>query len=221
MGLPHSLMMERHDALLVVRRIEVEYWRPARLDDALVVETRVIAVKGVTLVLDQRMVQGAVTLAALRVELACVDRHGLRPKRIPEPWRSALERRARFDGKGRVAVDRSVTATDLGGALHDLSLWGLFLQADWVVKPVMLGLLLASVWVWAIVFEKLTSIRRANRAADAFEDSFWSGGSLEDLFRKEGEQPTHPMAAVFGAAHARMAPQRAAAGAAPTSSPPG
>ena len=97
-------------------------------------------------------------------------------------------------------MDRSVTATDLGGALHDLSLWGLFIQADWVVKLVMVGLLLASVWVWAIVFEKLTSIRRANRAADAFEDSFWSGGSLDDLFRKEGEQPTHPMAAVFAAA---------------------
>jgi biopolymer transport protein TolQ len=97
-------------------------------------------------------------------------------------------------------VDRSVTATDLGGALHDLSLWGLFLQADWVVKLVMVGLLLASVWVWAIVFEKVTSLRRANRAADAFEDSFWSGGSLDDLFRKEGEQPSHPMAAVFAAA---------------------
>ena len=91
----------------------------------------------------------------------------------------------------------SVTATDLGGAMHDLSLWGLFLQADWVVKLVMLGLLLASVWVWAIVFEKLTSIRRANKAADAFEDAFWSGGSLDDLFRKEGDTPSHPMAAVF------------------------
>jgi biopolymer transport protein TolQ len=97
-------------------------------------------------------------------------------------------------------VDRSVTATDLGGAMHDLSRWGLFLQADWVVKLVMLGLLLASVWVWAIVFEKVTSIRRANKAADAFEDAFWSGGSLDDLFRKEGDRPSHPMAAVFVAA---------------------
>jgi biopolymer transport protein TolQ len=97
-------------------------------------------------------------------------------------------------------VDRSVTATALGNAASDLSLWGLFLQADWVVKLVMLGLLLASVWVWAIVFEKITSIRRANRAADAFEDAFWSGGSLDELFRKEGDQPSHPMAAVFVAA---------------------
>lgn len=92
MGLPHQLMMERHHSILVVRRVEVEYWRPARLDDALIVETRVIAVKGVTILLDQRMVQAGdgTPLAALRVELACVDRHELRPKRIPEPWRTAL-----------------------------------------------------------------------------------------------------------------------------------
>ncbi|EFH10156.1 protein TolQ [Pseudoroseomonas cervicalis] len=94
----------------------------------------------------------------------------------------------------------SVTASNLGQVAHDLSLWGLFLQADWVVKSVMLGLLLASVWVWAVVFEKVTSLRRVNRAADAFEDRFWSGGSLETLYSQEGERPTHPIAAVFGAA---------------------
>jgi biopolymer transport protein TolQ len=94
----------------------------------------------------------------------------------------------------------NVTAQALAPVAHDLSLWALFLQADWVVKAVMLSLLLASVWVWAIVFEKMTSLRRVNRAANAFEDRFWSGGSLEELFNQEGEQPTNPMAAVFGAA---------------------
>lgn len=97
-------------------------------------------------------------------------------------------------------MDRSVNTEALGALAHDLSLWGLFLQADWVVKLVMIGLLLASVWVWAIVFEKITSIRRANRAADAFEDEFWSGGSLDDLYRREGEAPSHAMSAVFVAA---------------------
>jgi biopolymer transport protein TolQ len=97
-------------------------------------------------------------------------------------------------------VDGTVTAQALGQAAHDLSLWGLFLQADWIVKSVMIGLLIASIWVWAIVFDKVTSLRRANRAADAFEDRFWSGGSLDDLFAKEGEEPSHPLAAVFGAA---------------------
>jgi biopolymer transport protein TolQ len=97
-------------------------------------------------------------------------------------------------------VADSVTASNLGQVAHDLSLWSLFLQADWVVKAVMLGLILASVWVWAVVFEKATSLRRANKAADVFEDRFWSGGSLESLYQQEGERPTHPIAAVFGAA---------------------
>lgn len=91
-----------------------------------------------------------------------------------------------------------VTATPLPPA-HDMSVLGLFLMADWVVKAVMIGLLLASVVVWAIAFEKLALLRRARREADAFEDEFWKGGSLEELYRRFGEAPTHPMAAVFAA----------------------
>jgi biopolymer transport protein TolQ len=98
-------------------------------------------------------------------------------------------------------VDRAVDAANLGAAAaSDLSLWGLFLEADIVVKIVMLGLLAASVWVWAIVFEKTTSLRRVNKEADGFEDRFWSGGSLDVLYDTEGVKPAHPMAAVFGAA---------------------
>jgi len=97
-------------------------------------------------------------------------------------------------------VDRAVDAVNLGTAAGDLSLWGLFAQADIVVKLVMIMLLLASVWVWAIVFEKWQSLRRANSEADGFEDRFWSGGSLDELYDQEGAKPAHPMAAVFGAA---------------------
>ncbi|MBV8705347.1 MAG: protein TolQ [Acetobacteraceae bacterium] len=102
-------------------------------------------------------------------------------------------------------MDRAVDAVNQGaatlmGATGDLSLWGLFLQADIVVKLVMVGLLAASVWVWAVVFEKWSSLRKVNRDADEFEDRFWSGGSLEELYDEEGTRPTHPMAAVFGAA---------------------
>jgi len=97
-------------------------------------------------------------------------------------------------------LDRAVDAASLGAAAGDLSLWGLFMQADIVVKLVMVGLLAASVWVWAIVFEKWSSIRRVNKAADGFEDRFWSGGSLDDLYEQEGTKPVHPMAAVFGSA---------------------
>jgi biopolymer transport protein TolQ len=97
-------------------------------------------------------------------------------------------------------VDRAVDAVNLGAAGGDLSLFGLFMQADIIVKIVMICLLLASVWVWAIVFEKYSSLRRANRDADAFEDRFWSGGSLDDLYEQEGVRPNSAMAAVFGAA---------------------
>jgi len=109
-------------------------------------------------------------------------------------------------------VDRAVDAVKLGAA-HDLSLIGLFLQADIVVKIVMLMLIAASVWVWAIVFEKVTSLRRASRAADAFEDRFWSGGSLDELYETEGAKPAHPMAAVFSAAMTEWRRSTRAAGA--------
>lgn len=82
----------------------------------------------------------------------------------------------------------------------NLSLLALFLHADAVVKLVMLLLLFASIWVWAIIIEKVVAIRRVNREATAFEDSFWSGGSLDELYEQEGADPTNPMAAVFGAA---------------------
>jgi biopolymer transport protein TolQ len=97
-------------------------------------------------------------------------------------------------------VDQAVNTAALAAPSANLSLWGLFLQADVVVKLVMLILLLASVWVWAIIIEKSISLRRVNREANAFEDEFWSGGSLEELYEREGADPSNPIAAVFGAA---------------------
>ena len=97
-------------------------------------------------------------------------------------------------------MDPKVEAVNLAGGAADLSLWGLFMQADIVVKLVIIGLLTARDWVWAIVFEKTMTLRRARRAADSFEDRFWSGGSLDELYDQEGTAPKHPMAAVFGAA---------------------
>src|SRR6185437_5325504 len=102
---------------------------------------------------------------------------------------------------------------NLAAAGSDLSLWGLFLQADIIVKLVIFVLILASIWVWAIVFEKISSLRRANRAADNFEDRFWSGGSLEELYEADGAKPAHPIAAVFGAAMAEWRRSARVAGA--------
>ncbi len=110
-------------------------------------------------------------------------------------------------------MDNAVDASNLAAAGADLSIPGLFMQADIVVKLVIVALLFASIWVWAIVFEKVSSIRKASKAADAFEDKFWSGGSLDDLFDQEGAKPTNPMAAVFGAAMGEWRRSARAAGA--------
>lgn len=82
----------------------------------------------------------------------------------------------------------------------DLSMWSLFWRADLVVKVVILALLFASVWCWAIIFEKFFRLRRLNKQADAFESSFWSGGAIDDLYDEMGAQPQDPMSAVFVAA---------------------
>ncbi|MEQ9455961.1 MAG: protein TolQ, partial [Alphaproteobacteria bacterium] len=83
---------------------------------------------------------------------------------------------------------------------HDMSVLGLFLQADMIVKAVMIGLVLASFWCWAIIFEKIMRMRRLRRQATQFEESFWSGGSLDDLFDRTGGRPMDPMSAIFSSA---------------------
>ena len=65
---------------------------------------------------------------------------------------------------------------------QDLSVVSLFLQADTIVKIVMILLLLASFWTWAIIFDKALRLRRLRNQAKQFEEAFWSGGSLEVLF---------------------------------------
>src|SRR5690349_8082554 len=82
----------------------------------------------------------------------------------------------------------------------DLSIWGLFWSAHPIVKIVMVGLLVASIWVWAIVIDKTFLYTRTKRAMDRFEQTFWSGQSLEELYRTQSARPAHSMAALFVAA---------------------
>ena len=85
-------------------------------------------------------------------------------------------------------------------AAYDFSIWSLFLRADLIVKAVMIVLIVASIWCWAIIFEKVRRLRRLNSDASNFEDRFWSGGSLDELYDNMGAQPRDPMSAVFSAA---------------------
>ncbi len=77
---------------------------------------------------------------------------------------------------------------------------GLFMSAHLVVQLVMLGLLLASVWSWAIIIEKMFAFRRARIEADRFEQLFWSGQSLEELYSALSRGTSIATAALFVAA---------------------
>jgi biopolymer transport protein TolQ len=99
-------------------------------------------------------------------------------------------------------METVVDATTLAGSMPppDMSVWGLFLQADLIVKIVILMLVFASVWTWAIIFDKFIRLRRVRAQARQFEESFWSGGSLEELFDRISNRPPDPMSAIFVAA---------------------
>ena len=88
----------------------------------------------------------------------------------------------------------------MAAATHDVSHWGLFMQAGLIVKLVMIGLMAASVWTWAIVIDKYLSYARARRQFDQFEQVFWSGQSLEELYRTLAERNNTGLAAIFVAA---------------------
>jgi biopolymer transport protein TolQ len=94
----------------------------------------------------------------------------------------------------QTAVD---TATLGDSAVYDLSIWSLFTQADIVVQAVLVMLLLASFWTWAIIFDKWLRIRRLKARAESFEEDFWSGGSLDDLYEQINQRPSDPMSAIF------------------------
>ncbi|RFA31348.1 protein TolQ [Alkalilimnicola ehrlichii] len=69
----------------------------------------------------------------------------------------------------------------------DMSITRLILDASIVVQLVMLVLLLASVTSWAVIFAKRNALQKAGQGADQFEDRFWSGGNLAEIYA-QGEQ---------------------------------
>ncbi len=90
-------------------------------------------------------------------------------------------------------MDPAVAQTAI---VHDMSLWGMFWQAHFVVKAVMLGLLVASVWSWAIIIEKYLLFARVKRNMDRFDKVFWSGANMEELYRSLSRRPSG-LAALF------------------------
>jgi len=99
-------------------------------------------------------------------------------------------------------MDQTVAAQTLPGSVPpvDMSIVGMFMNADWIVKVVVIVLILASFWSWAIIFDKLIRLRSLRAKANQFEETFWSGISLEDLYDRVGARPDDPMSSVFSGA---------------------
>ncbi|MEE4349394.1 MAG: protein TolQ [Pacificimonas sp.] len=83
-------------------------------------------------------------------------------------------------------------------AATDLSPFALFMEADIVVKAVMIGLILASVWSWAIIFDRSRRLTQVEKQRGAFEDRFWRADSLQEFHAAQAKL-THPAAQIFGA----------------------
>ena len=98
-------------------------------------------------------------------------------------------------------IDLIMQATTLE-PIHngDFSFWSLFVRADWVVKLVMIILIVASIWSWAIAVDKGITMFLLKRRAKLFEETFWSGKTLDELSRAMGGDTRDPMARVFAAA---------------------
>ena len=85
-------------------------------------------------------------------------------------------------------------------AATDFSLWALFIRADIVVKLVMIGLIVASVMSWSIIIEKIMTYRRVRQQAEEFEALFWSGETLQNIYRQLASGEASPSVRVFNAA---------------------
>jgi acyl-CoA thioester hydrolase len=95
LGFAHSGIAAETGTLFTVRRLTADYRQPARLDDLLSVETRIVEIGGATLLLDQSVCRDGAVLVAVEVLVACVGQDG-RPRRIPAGLREALASRDHF-----------------------------------------------------------------------------------------------------------------------------
>lgn len=97
-------------------------------------------------------------------------------------------------------VDATELAGNVASTAIDVSAWGMFLNADFIVKLVIIMLLLASFWCWAIIFEKLMKFKSIRAKTDRFENDFWNSEALDKFHDKVKKRATHPMAIMFTAA---------------------
>ncbi|HEX2726439.1 MAG TPA: tol-pal system-associated acyl-CoA thioesterase [Beijerinckiaceae bacterium] len=95
-GADQSALHAEGDLVFAVRRMTIDFLKPARMDDVLVIETRTEEVRGATILIRQRVVRGADVLVTADVTVACIG--GGRPRRIPDALREQLAPRGPAPG---------------------------------------------------------------------------------------------------------------------------
>ena len=93
-----------------------------------------------------------------------------------------------------------VASSPLAGPVAEITIWSMFWGAHIVVKCVIIGLLCASIWSVMVIIDKSLLVRRTRRTMDLFDEAFWSGNSLDELYNKVSERPTSGTASLFVAA---------------------
>jgi biopolymer transport protein TolQ len=93
-----------------------------------------------------------------------------------------------------------VASSPLAAPVAEITIWSMFWGAHIVVKCVIVGLLCASIWSVMVIIDKSLLVRRTRRTMDLFDEAFWSGNSLEELYNKISERPTSGTASLFVAA---------------------
>ncbi len=91
------------------------------------------------------------------------------------------------------------TATLANAHALDFSMLALFARATITVKIVMIILIIASIWSWAIIIQKHIALRRARTEAGIFDRAFWSGEPLDDLYEQIGPEPDGASEKIFAA----------------------
>jgi biopolymer transport protein TolQ len=96
-----------------------------------------------------------------------------------------------------LAAPPGVAAAPANDVVSSFSIVSMFMRADIIVKAVMILLLLASLWSWTIIFNKLVTLSNLKRKARRFDKLFWSGQSLDELYQQYAARNDHPLAAMF------------------------
>tara|TARA_Y100000816_G_scaffold26072_1_gene16723 strand:+ start:3435 stop:4106 length:672 start_codon:yes stop_codon:yes gene_type:complete len=94
-------------------------------------------------------------------------------------------------------MEADIASQAVGLSSSDFSIFKLFIRADIIVKSVIILLIAASIYSWAIIFDKYKLFKKINKSTDEFEEKFWKSKSAETFFNNLPNNVEDPMAKVF------------------------